>query len=183
MPTKQDIDKGVAINMGGTVPGGHGLAPIRQGLLDEPRERQWVIGQVVNNSTKIEHPAEADDKQTPCMVFVDMTGITDTADCDQLAAMANRARAKLMGQRTFDEVDADEEATPGDEVPDDDQADSDADGGSPVDRHFARVTDGATDLGEDDESMPDYGGQAGSDGGEPVSPRLLSSVPDSPDGE
>lgn len=104
MPTKQDIDKGTAVNLGGTVPAGHGLAPIRQRLLDEPRARQWVIGQVVSNSTKIEHPAEADDKFSPTMIFVDMTGITDTADCDQLAAMAARARNALTGQRTLDEA-------------------------------------------------------------------------------
>lgn len=35
------------------------------------------------------------------------------------------------------------------------EADDDADGGSPVDRHFARVTDDATDLGEDDETASD----------------------------
>lgn len=142
MPTKQDIDKGIAVNMGGTVPSGHGLAPIRQKLLDEPRERQWVIGQVVNNSTKIEHPAEADDKRSPTMVFVDMTGITDTADCDQLAAMANRARARLTGQRTFDEADAGE--TPGDETADGDEdgpeepgdGDDDADGGTVASSRF-----------------------------------------------
>jgi hypothetical protein len=108
VPVKQDIDKGIAINLGGTVPAGHGLAPIRQRLLEEPRERQWVIGQVVCNSTKIDHPADDEDKRAPTMVFAEITAITDTADCDQLAAMASRARAGMAGQRTLDEAAADE---------------------------------------------------------------------------
>jgi len=92
MAAKQDIDAGVAVNMGGTVPAGHCLAPIRQALLDTPRDRQWVIGQVVSGTTTIKHPAEADDNRAPTMQFVELVGVTDPADCDQLLAMARKAR-------------------------------------------------------------------------------------------
>lgn len=103
MPTKQDIEAGIAVNMGGTVPGGHVLAPIRQKLLDDPRERQWVIGQVVSGSTKIDHPADGEDRKAPTMVFTDMAGITDVSDCDQLAAMMARVRARTPGQQRLED--------------------------------------------------------------------------------
>lgn len=104
MATKQDIDKGVAVNMAGTVPPGHALGPVRQPLLDDPRERQWIIGQVVNGDTHIKHPADSDDKPAPTIQWVDMVGVTDTADCDQLAAMAARIRSAQPGQASLDEV-------------------------------------------------------------------------------
>lgn len=92
MATKQEIDQGIAINMGGNIPHGHCLAPIRQGLVERPRERQWVIGEVVAPTAQLAFPADGPDKHTPCMQFVEMVGIVDPADCDQLAAMARRAR-------------------------------------------------------------------------------------------
>lgn len=56
------------------------------------------------------------------------------------------------------------------------EADSDADGGSPVDRHFARVSDVTTDLGEDDETPSELDEtEAG------ANVRFLAPVPD--DGE
>jgi hypothetical protein len=104
MATKQDIEAGIAVNMGGTVPSGHALAPIRQRLLDKPRERQWVIGQVVSKTTNIDHPADGEDRPAPTMIWVDMGGIADPADGDQLAAMLARARSQAGGQATLDEV-------------------------------------------------------------------------------
>ncbi len=103
MATRQDIDSGVAIRMGGNIPQGHSLAPIRQALLDAPRERQWVIGQVVNAHTGTDHPADDEDRPAPCLSWVEMTAVTDTADCDQLAAMSARIRSGQPGQRTLDE--------------------------------------------------------------------------------
>ena len=104
MASKQDIDKGTAVNMGGGVPMGHALAPVRQRLLDDPRERVWIIGQAVNSKTGIDHPADAEDKPAPTIQWVDMVGVTDTADCDQLAAMAARIRSAQPGQASLDEV-------------------------------------------------------------------------------
>jgi len=104
MATKQDIEAGVAVNMGGTVPSGHALGPIRARLLDAPRERQWVIGQVVSKATNVDHPPDADDRRAPVMVFVDMAGVTDTADCDQLDAMMTRARNQAPGQTRLEGV-------------------------------------------------------------------------------
>jgi hypothetical protein len=98
MARKQEIDAGTAVNMGGNVPAGHSLDSIRRGLIEDPRKRQWVIGQVVAPTEKLEHPADRASTRTPCMQFVDMVGITDGADCDQLAAMATRARNQETGQ-------------------------------------------------------------------------------------
>src|SRR5215813_9879286 len=106
MPTKQDIDKDIAVNMGGTVPPGHALGPVRQRLLDDPRERQWVIGQVISGTTSIKHPAEARDQRAPTLLWVEMVGVTDTAACDQLAAVAARARARKPGQARLDDTPA-----------------------------------------------------------------------------
>jgi hypothetical protein len=109
MATKQDIDKGIAVNLSGAVPGGHGLAEIRKLMLDEPRERRWVIGQVVASGKNVKFPPDAADQVAPTMQFVEMTGITSEEDALLLAAMTARARARMMGQRTFDEVDAEDD--------------------------------------------------------------------------
>lgn len=102
MATKQDIDNGIAVNLAGTVPGGHSLANIRAALLRNPRGRQWVIGEVINDTTRIKHPADEPDQRTPTILFVDMAGITDPAECDQLAAMIARAHAAQPGQGRLD---------------------------------------------------------------------------------
>lgn len=112
MATKQDIDKGVAVNMAGTVPSGHSLGPVRQRLLDTPRERQWVIGQVVSGGTNVKHPPEAADQVAPTMQFVDMAGIIDPAECDQLAAMLARAHAAQPGQGRLDLDEGDDDTPP-----------------------------------------------------------------------
>jgi hypothetical protein len=104
MATNQDMKAGKAVNLGGTVPGGHALGPIRQKLLDEPRETQWVIGRVVNNTTTTKHPADGEDQPSPTMQFVEMAGVTDTADCDQLAAMMTRVRNSQPGQTVLEGV-------------------------------------------------------------------------------
>jgi hypothetical protein len=106
MARKQDQDNGNAVNLGGTVPGGHALGSIRQRLLDDPRERRWVIGQVVSATTTTKHPADGEDQPAPTMQFVDIAGITSQADCDQLAEMLKRAHRSQPGQATLDDAEA-----------------------------------------------------------------------------
>jgi hypothetical protein len=104
MARKQDIEDGTAFNLSGNVPAGHALAPIRAKLLDDPRERQWVIGQVVSKTTTTDHPADADDRKAPTMQFVDIGAVVSQADCDQLAAMLTRLHSAQPGQASLAEV-------------------------------------------------------------------------------
>lgn len=92
MATKQDIDKGAAIHLGGTVPAGHCLHPIRQALLERPRDRQHLIGEVVSAHEKVDHPPDAETRRAPILQFVEMVAVTDPADIQLLAEIAKRAR-------------------------------------------------------------------------------------------
>ena len=104
MAPKQDIEAGVAINLAGTIPSGHGLQPIRQKLVTDPRERQHIVGVVVSKTTKVDHPADDDDTFTPTMQFVDLVAITDKADREALDAMIIRARNAQPGQSRLEAV-------------------------------------------------------------------------------
>lgn len=91
-------------NMSGNVPMDAALGSIRNELLEEPRKRQWVVGQLVNGDTKIHHPDDGDDEPTPILAWKSMTAITDKADLDQLAAMEARSRLNQPGQHSLDET-------------------------------------------------------------------------------
>jgi len=91
-------------NMNGNVPPDAVLGAIRNSLLEEPRRRHWVVGQLVSGDTKIHHPDDSDDEPTPILAWKTMTAITDPAACDQLAAMEAAARLNQPGQGSLDDA-------------------------------------------------------------------------------
>lgn len=89
-------------NMSGNVPEEAWLDPHWAGLRGEPRDRRWVIGQVVNLDSGNQHPEDDQDNPYVILQFRRMTAITDGAACDQLAAMDAAARQARPGQQAME---------------------------------------------------------------------------------